>query len=70
MSFDIRLPIGLLFLALGMVLIGYGLTSDPEIYRTHSLGLNINLIWGACMSGFGALMLALAATRRGGPREP
>ena len=46
MSFDIRLPIGLLFLALGLVLIGYGLTSDPAIYQAHSLGMNINLVWG------------------------
>jgi len=65
MSFDIRLPIGALFLALGLLLIGYGLVSDPAIYRAHSLGVNINLAWGAVMAAFGAIMLALAATARG-----
>lgn len=66
MSFDIRLPIGLLFLTLGLVLIGYGLTSDPAMYQAHSLGVNINLGWGGCMAVFGAAMLALAATARRG----
>ena len=67
MSFDIRLPIGTLFLALGLILIAYGLVSDPAIYREHSLGVNINLAWGAAMAGFGAIMLglALSARRRG-----
>jgi hypothetical protein len=67
MSFDIRLPIGALFLTLGLLLVGFGLVSDPEIYRAHSLGVNINLAWGAVMAGFGAVMLALAlsARRRG-----
>jgi hypothetical protein len=64
MSFDIRTPIGLLFLALGLVLIGYGLASDPAIYRVHSLGVNINVGWGACMAAFGAAMLLLAITGR------
>jgi hypothetical protein len=67
MSFDIRLPIGLLFLALGLVLMAWGLVSSPEIYRVHSLGVNINLGWGAIMALFGAVMLVLTAMakRRG-----
>ena len=64
MSFDIRLPIGMLFLTLGLLLVGFGLGSGPEIYRAHSLGVNINLAWGAVMAAFGALMLALALSRR------
>ena len=70
MSFDIRLPIGLLFLALGLLLIVFGFVSDPAIYREHSLGMNINLAWGTVMAAFGAVMTLLALTgRRGsGPR--
>lgn len=64
MSFDIRLPIGLLFVALGLLLAGYGLFSDPAVYRTHSLGVNINEIWGAVMALFGAIMLGLALKSR------
>ncbi len=65
MALDIRLPVGLLFLLIGAMLVVFGLTSDPAMYAAHSLGLNINLIWGAVMATFGAAMLALAAyTRR------
>jgi hypothetical protein len=63
MSFDIRMPIGVLFLALGLLLCLYGLNSDPAIYRTHSLGENINLLWGAVMAVFGAIMLGLTLVR-------
>lgn len=59
MGLDVRLPIGWLFLALGLLLIGYGLLSEPAIYQ-HSLGININLIWGSVLLGFGLLMLILA----------
>jgi hypothetical protein len=62
-DFDIRLPIGLLFGALGALLIPYGLLSGPEIYRAHSLGLNINLIWGAVLLLFGLATLALSLMR-------
>ena len=63
MSFDIRLPIGLLFLVLGLLLAGYGLHSDPAIYVEHSLGLNINLAWGTVMIVFGLVMLGLTRLR-------
>ena len=42
MGLDLRLPIGALFTALGLVLIIYGAISDPAIY-VRSLGININL---------------------------
>ncbi len=68
MAFDIRAPVGLLFLLIGALLAAFGLDSDPSLYRAHSLGLNINLIWGVAMAAFGLAMLALAArARRRGP---
>ncbi len=53
MEFDIRLPIGLMFAIFGTVLTTYGLLSDPSIYQ-RSLGINMNLNWGAVLliSGF------------------
>jgi multisubunit Na+/H+ antiporter MnhG subunit len=56
MNFDLRLPIGLMFGLLGVLLLAFGLLSDPEIYR-RSLGINVNLIWGAVLIVFGAAML-------------
>jgi hypothetical protein len=63
---DIRLPIGLLFSVFGLLLVGYGLLSDPAIYA-RSLGFNVNLGWGLVLLAFGTSMLALwrRSARRG-----
>lgn len=58
---DVRLPMGLLFLSLGLILVGYGVMADPAIYAKHSLGQNVNLIWGVIFALFGGLMLWLSA---------
>jgi hypothetical protein len=62
MGIDIRLPIGVLFTLLGLLLCIFGLVGDPAIYQ-RSLGINVNLGWGAVLLIFGALMLWLG--RRG-----
>jgi hypothetical protein len=64
MIFDVRLPIGLLFLAIGLLVAAVGLTGDPKVFTAHSAGLNIDLVWGLVMAGFGAVMLLLAALHR------
>ncbi len=64
MQLDVRLPMGYLFLLLGLILVGYGLFSDPAIYVAHSLGQNVNLLWGCIFALFGALMLWLARRAR------
>lgn len=56
MGLDVKLPIGLLFTIFGILLLIYGLTSDPSIYA-KSLGINVNLRWGALMLAFGLAML-------------
>lgn len=53
---DIRLPIGALFILIGLLLGLYGATSSPAMYQI-SLGYNINLIWGGCMAAFGVAVL-------------
>jgi hypothetical protein len=63
MGLDIRIPIGLMFTAFGVLLTGYGLVGDRAIYA-QSLGININLIWGIVLLVFGVLMTT--AGRRGG----
>lgn len=52
MGLDIRLPIGLLFLALGAILTGAGLFADHEIYA-RSDNINVNLYWGLLLLVFG-----------------
>jgi hypothetical protein len=63
MNLDVRLPIGLLFSAIGLALCLYGLTSDPSIYQ-RSLGINVNLTWGAVLVVFGVLMLIMGSRKR------
>jgi hypothetical protein len=58
MGLDIRLPIGMLFTILGIALVLFGFFSNPAIYG-QSLGINVNLIWGAALAVFGAVMLWL-----------
>lgn len=55
MNLDIRIPIGLLFVTLGVLLAGFGVVSDRSIYA-RSLDININLWWGLVMLAFGVLM--------------
>lgn len=62
MNLDIRLPIGILFGLIGVLLAGYGLMSDQTMYQ-RSLGWNVNLVWGLVLLAFGAFMLVLG--RRG-----
>lgn len=66
MGIDIRLPVGILFALLGIILTVFGVASDPARYE-QSLGININLYWGAVLIAFGAVVLLLA--RRGAARE-
>ncbi len=66
MGLDIRTPIGLMFGIFGLLLVGYGLvTSGSSIYQ-RSLGMNINLGWGAVLLVFGLVMLWLG--RKGGAK--
>jgi hypothetical protein len=68
MQLDIRLPIGLMFAVLGVILTIYGLVtgSNAAIYDA-SLGININLWWGLVILAFAAVMLFLAL---GGKNKP
>jgi putative Mn2+ efflux pump MntP len=57
MNLDLRLPIGLMFGAFGVMLTIFGLVSDRSIYQ-RSLGINVNLWWGLVLLVFGVVMLA------------
>ncbi len=58
MRLDIRVPLGLLFVVFGLLLSGFGLTSDKALYQ-RSLGIDINLWWGMAMLVFGLIMFVL-----------
>ncbi len=58
MGLDIKIPIGLLFSILGILMILYGIftASNAQMYEA-SLGININIWWGIVLLIFGGLML-------------
>lgn len=62
MRFDLRTPIGALFVIYGLLLSVYGLFGDPAQYA-RSLGINVNLIWGSVLLLAGATLLAFGLRR-------
>jgi hypothetical protein len=62
---DIRVPVAVMFGAMGALLTGYGVFGDQSIYG-RSLGININLVWGLVILTFAGTMLALAKLNRRG----
>ena len=62
---DIRIPIGLLFVILGLILAAFGIftADDAELYA-RSLGRNINLWTGVSMVLFGGFMLFFAFRKK------
>ncbi len=64
MGLDIRIPLGLLFLITGGIMAGYGLlTRGGELYA-RSLGVNLNLWWGAAMFVFGLVIFLVGRRQR------
>jgi hypothetical protein len=70
MNFDLRLPIGIMFSLFGAMLVIFGAVSNQVIYDEHSLGININLAWGAVLLAFGIVMLFLTWRARAKPGQP
>jgi hypothetical protein len=62
---DIRIPIGLMFSIIGVLITVFGLAtmSNTEMYQ-KSLGFNVNLIMGILMLIFGLIMLYFARKKK------
>ena len=62
---DIRIPIGLMFTIIGVIISIMGLVtlSDTGMYQ-KSLGVNVNLFMGALMLAFGLIMLFFALRKK------
>ena len=61
---DLKLPIGWLLSAYGVLLLVYGLVTGKEMYAI-SLGINLNLIWGILMLAIGGGFLLTALLKKG-----
>jgi hypothetical protein len=64
MTLDLRIPMGLMFTLVGIILVAFGLATNgnTELYA-RSLGINANLWWGLVLLIFGQIMFQLG--RRG-----
>ena len=62
---DIRLPIGLMFTIVGVIISVFGIfTSSNSAMYQKSLGINVNLIMGTVMLIFGLVMLYFASRKK------
>jgi membrane-bound ClpP family serine protease len=70
MGLDIKIPIGLMFSVLGIILTLHGILTagDAEMY-SQSLGHNINLWSGISMLLFGGFMLFTSSLRKKKKKE-
>ena len=59
MSLDLRIPMGLMFTLVGMILTAFGLATRGSAIYAASLGINANLWWGLVLFVFGLVMLLL-----------
>jgi hypothetical protein len=67
MSLDLRIPMGLMFTLVGIILVAFGLaTNSNTALYARSLGINANLWWGLVLLIFGITMFLMG--RRGQKR--
>lgn len=65
MGLDLRIPMGLLFSFMGVILTAFGLaTHDRADLYAPSLGIDVNLWWGMVMLVFGQTMFHLGRRRQ------
>ena len=62
---DIRIPIGMMFSIIGVLITGFGLftMSNTEMYH-KSLGINVNIVMGILMLIFGLVFLFFAFRKK------
>jgi hypothetical protein len=57
MNLDLRIPMGLMFSIIGVILTGFGTaTNGNTALYARSLGVNANLWWGIVLLIFGQIM--------------
>lgn len=64
MGLDVRVPLGIIFLLTGGVLTIFGAFTRGSAIYDRSLGVDVNLIWGAVLVVFGLVMLLVGRRQR------
>lgn len=65
MNLDLRIPMGLMFSLVGIILTAFGIATrnDPTLYE-KSVGINANLWWGVVLLVFGQVMFQMGRRRQ------
>ena len=65
MGLDIRIPLGLIFLIIGGIMAIFGVVThgNAGLYE-KSLGIDLNLAWGALMFVFGLIMFLVGRRQK------
>jgi hypothetical protein len=71
MALDLRIPIGLMFTLIGIILAAFGIATNGNtaIYE-RSQGINVNLWWGIVLLVFGQIMFQIGRRAQGRPANP
>jgi hypothetical protein len=64
MGLDIRIPLGLIFLITGGIISLYGFFTRNSAIYDKSMGINLNLTWGAIMFLFGLIMFVVGRRQK------
>ena len=64
MGLDIRIPLGLIFLITGGIISLYGFFTRHSAIYDKSMGINLNLTWGAIMFLFGLIMFLVGRRQK------
>ena len=60
MNLDLRIPMGLMFTLVGIILTAFGIATRTNVdLYARSLGINVNLWWGIVLLIFGQIMFQL-----------
>ncbi len=71
MNLDLRIPMGLMFTLVGLILTLFGAGTNGSMIYDRSLGINANLYWGLVLLVFGGTMYILGRRgQRRAEREP
>ena len=65
MQLDLRIPMGLMFSIVGVILAGFGAaTYSNTMLYAKSMGINVNLWWGLVLLVFGQVMFQMGRRRQ------
>ncbi len=59
MNLDLRIPMGLMFTLVGLILTIFGIATNGSPIYDASLGINANLWWGLVLFVFGLTMFLM-----------